>query len=109
MRFSRTGALVLVAAACSRRDTANDTPADASTSSAPAEPSGTATELRVAPPRAYADTPLDELGTLPSGVGVAVGQRAPALELPDQEGKRVKLADLLAKSEVLLVFYRGGW
>jgi peroxiredoxin Q/BCP len=39
---------------------------------------------------------------------VLVGSPAPAFELPDAEGKTVRLADLRGKS-VVLVFYRGYW
>jgi cytochrome oxidase Cu insertion factor (SCO1/SenC/PrrC family) len=39
---------------------------------------------------------------------VQVGAVAPAFELPDAEGKVVRLADLRGKS-VVLVFYRGYW
>ena len=39
---------------------------------------------------------------------VAVGEIAPAFELPDQQGLPVALSDF-AGSKVLLVFYRGFW
>ena len=35
--------------------------------------------------------------------------KAPDFELTQSDGKVVKLAELLKKSEVLLTFYRGGW
>jgi|SRR5881409_1440558 len=39
-----------------------------------------------------------------------IGQKAPDFTLPDQNGKPVALADLLAKGNgVLLIFYRGHW
>jgi hypothetical protein len=38
-----------------------------------------------------------------------VGQKAPEFTLPDQNGKQVALADLLAGKGALLIFYRGHW
>lgn len=37
------------------------------------------------------------------------GQRAPDFELPDAQGRRLRLRDALADGAVVLVFYRGGW
>ena len=37
------------------------------------------------------------------------GDRAPAFDLPDQEGKIVSSADLLKKGPLVLSFYRGVW
>ncbi len=51
----------------------------------------------------------DQLGTLPEGVGVPVGQEAPSATVQDFRGKEVELSKLWAKGPVLLVFYRGGW
>ena len=42
-------------------------------------------------------------------MGIAVGEKAADFELPDQNGKKVKLSQLLKDSRVLLTFYRGGW
>lgn len=50
-----------------------------------------------------------ELGTLPEGVGIAVGEKAPDFELPSVDGKKVRLSGLTKEKKVLLVFYRGGW
>lgn len=50
-----------------------------------------------------------ELGVLPSGVGVAVGETAPNATVEDDAGKPVELASLFERGSVLLVFYRGGW
>jgi len=36
-----------------------------------------------------------------------VGEKAPEFTLPDQRGKQVALADLLAGKDALLIFYRG--
>jgi hypothetical protein len=38
-----------------------------------------------------------------------VGEKAPEFALPDQNGKQVALADLLAGKAALLIFYRGHW
>ena len=53
---------------------------------------------------------------LPASAGAPrVGQKAPDFTLPDQDGKPVALADLLApqagrpRGAALLIFYRGYW
>ncbi len=38
-----------------------------------------------------------------------VGDRAPAIVLPDAHGKSFDVATLLAKGPVIVTFYRGGW
>jgi len=38
-----------------------------------------------------------------------VGEKAPELTLPDQNGKSVGLADLLSPNGAVLIFYRGHW
>lgn len=38
-----------------------------------------------------------------------VGERAPAIVLPDVNGKPFDVATLLAKGPVVVTFYRGGW
>lgn len=52
---------------------------------------------RQAPPPNIADTAL------------AVGQSAPALDLPSHEGERYVLANKLQNGPAVLVFYRGDW
>ncbi len=37
------------------------------------------------------------------------GDRAPSFELPDEQGKTVRSADLLARGPIVLSFYRGHW
>ena len=41
--------------------------------------------------------------------GLKVGDAAPDINATDQDGKKVKLTELLAKGDVVLVFYRGQW
>ncbi len=43
------------------------------------------------------------------GKALRVGERAPGLRLPDQHGRPVDLANLLAIGPVVLLFYRGHW
>lgn len=108
------GCLTLLA--CNANGSAEPSPAAtgsttavAATATASAE--GSARPMRVEPakPKAYAHPTDDDIGTLPEGVGVAVGEKAPDFELKQSDGMVVKLSDLLKKSEVLLTFYRGGW
>ena len=37
------------------------------------------------------------------------GERAPAFSLPDQNGKRIALTDLISPNGAVLIFYRGHW
>lgn len=59
--------------------------------------------------REHAITAAESLGTLPEGVGVAVGAAAPGAAVSDLEGQPVELAELYAGGPIMLVFYRGGW
>jgi hypothetical protein len=54
-------------------------------------------------------TAPEALGTLPDGVGIAVGSTAPDFTLVAHSKGEQSLDALLARGEVLLVFYRGGW
>jgi peroxiredoxin len=38
-------------------------------------------------------------------MGIQVGEKAPDFELPDQDGKNVRLSDFLGKLNVILAFY----
>ena len=83
--------------------------ATSATSGAASAAAATSASLKPAQPKAYKDTAETELGTLPEGVGVPVGSKAPDFRLPTVEGGQLSLGELLKKSAVLLVFYRGGW
>lgn len=90
--------------------TANATSVAASSASAaPSSVARSSPELTVSKPKDVAATAESEVGTLPEGVGLAVGTEAPDFELPGIDGEKVRLHALLEKSKVLLVFYRGGW
>jgi hypothetical protein len=41
--------------------------------------------------------------------GLAVGDAAPAFQLPDQDGNGVDSADLLAKGPLVVTLFRGHW
>ena len=106
--------LVFSAVACKEDARSSDAPeaTDAAaqataTGNGPAASPAREPALTVAKPKPFAAA--GELGTLPEGVGIAVGERAPDFELPSVEGGKVRLSELLERSEVLLVFYRGGW
>jgi hypothetical protein len=45
----------------------------------------------------------------PAGKVPEIGARAPDFELGGADGRAYRLADLLARSPVVLVFYRGYW
>jgi hypothetical protein len=97
----------LISSAC--QDDPPPTPAaPPTTSAAPSASASDTTALKAAGPKATAPTEEAELGTLPDGVGLPVGSKAPDFELPGLDGT-TSLESLLSKSQVLLVFYRGGW
>ena len=60
-------------------------------------------------PKATLSTSKRSLGTLPPGIGIPTGERAPDFTALDTSRKPVSLSDLVHKSKVLLFFYRGGW
>lgn len=83
--------------------------ASASTRASAPTASSAPTDLKAAGAKPYAATSEQDLGTLPEGVGVAVGAKAPDFELPSVDGGKLQLSTLIEDSWVLLVFYRGGW
>jgi len=42
-------------------------------------------------------------------VNLAIGQKFPDIELPDQDNQPVKLSALVGKFPFILTFYRGYW
>jgi len=104
-------ACVLLLGSCKRRPSQVAQPddgwADATSSktaarSAPAKPS-------TMPIKAHASAPADKLGTLPEGMGLAIGSRVPDVEVKTHRGEPTRLADLVKTGPLLLIFYRGGW
>lgn len=94
------GGLLSAATSGCKREEPNPT-------SAPAAASGSA---RAMPPaKAYSNPAADEVGTLPEGIGLAVGTAVPDVSLSDTEGRRVSLRDLASRGSLLVIFYRGGW
>lgn len=91
-------ALALVSPACDR-----------ATPGSGAAPASTATAHDAPAPKQTTATPADKIGTLAPGTGIAPGQRVPEAHAVDLDGKDVRLADLLSRGPLLLVFYRGGW
>lgn len=55
------------------------------------------------------DTPETSLGTLPEGVGVALGEQAPDAKLLTAKGEPTQLSAVIGAKPTLLIFYRGGW
>lgn len=64
-----------------------------------------------APRAVETEMPEDsEIGELPEGVGLEVGEAAPEVSTTDTDGETVELLGLADEGESLLVFfYRGGW
>ena len=68
----------------------------------------------LAPPKpspaiALGVTPDDKLGTAPAGLGLKVGDKAPAVTLDDAAGGKKSLAGLASAGPLYVIFYRGGW
>ena len=76
---------------------------------APAHVDGPAPKLVGGREKALTPTASEALGTLPDGVGVAVGAVAPDASFLRLDGTAVKVSELTAARPLLLVFYRGGW
>jgi peroxiredoxin len=62
-----------------------------------------------APKMVLTDTPADKLGSVPSGLGLKLGTKAPDVTLSDITGKPQKLSALYNEGPTFVVFYRGGW
>lgn len=92
------GALLAVAAGCSKASDALPV------SSAPAASSAAAPTMRD-----LGAPPADRVGVLAPNTGIPVGQKVPDVHARDLDGNDVALSSLYAKGPVLLVFYRGGW
>lgn len=80
---------------------------------APAEPAVAAAKpMSPEPPKpamVLGETPADKLGTVPEGLGLKVGSKAPDATLPDITGASQNLAALYGQGPTFVVFYRGGW
>jgi hypothetical protein len=84
-------------------------PARAPATTAP-PPTSPATPAPSTPPiKPHASAAADKLGTLPDGVGLAVGTRVPDVEVKTHLGEPVHLTKLIETGPLLLIFYRGGW
>jgi len=87
-------------------------PASSSGPTAAAAPAPAGSAETSPPPKpapSLAETPADHLGTVPAGLGLKVGAKAPDATLPDITGKAVRLKALYAEGPTFVVFYRGGW
>lgn len=75
------------------------------------EPVEQSPQPRDAPPprRDYKNPTEATIGTLPPGIGIATGERAPDAAVRDAEDREVSLASLWKAGPIMLVFYRGGW
>jgi|TARA_B110000483_G_scaffold228870_1_gene292248 peroxiredoxin len=66
-------------------------------------------QLTIRDPREYTEVDSEALGTLSEGLGIESGSQAPDATLNSIEDKQIRLSDLWADQNVLLIFYRGGW
>jgi peroxiredoxin len=69
-------------------------------------------EVQLATPAALTsafDQAIEELASSGQAPGLAVGDRAPDFELPDQHGRTVRLSECLEDGPVVVMFYRGDW
>jgi peroxiredoxin len=117
-RTAGVGALGIMAltAACSSTDSGAAPAASAplagpSSSALVASPAPSASAAATAPRlKETQETAAAAIGTLPEGVGLAVGTAAPDASVFELEGASVQLAEIRAKhGATLVVFYRGGW
>lgn len=96
------------AAASSAPEDAQSPAADRSTAPEAREGGG-AEQTTAQPPREKVAAETEALGTLPEGVGLAVGSPIPEVSARDLDGQPVRLRALTDAGPVLLIFYRGGW
>jgi peroxiredoxin len=61
------------------------------------------------PTMVLTETPADKLGSMPAGLGLKLGAKAPDATLTDVAGKTLKLSALYKEGATFIVFYRGGW
>ncbi len=98
-------ALACSLGACSKSDEAQMAKASAKTPSASVAPPEEASPRQ----REAQPTPSEKLGTRPESLGLDLGDQAPDADLRDADNKPIKLSTLWHQTDVLLIFYRGGW
>ncbi len=64
---------------------------------------------KLAEPTAHGAADEASLGTLPSDMGIPVGNKVQDFQVLDIKGEPVSLSELVLKGKILLFFYRGGW
>jgi peroxiredoxin len=102
--------LSVAVAGCDRASSASPPPADASQTTVHSGTQPAAAPANPPPgPPALTETPADKLGTVPAGLGLKVGDKAPTLSLDSVTGGQQSLGDLYAQGPTFVVFYRGGW
>ncbi|MEZ4369861.1 MAG: peroxiredoxin family protein [Polyangiaceae bacterium] len=97
--------LLCNAVACSKAESDNMAKASAKTPSASVAPPEEASPRQ----REARPTPTERLGVRPEANGIEVGEKAPDAHVRDADNKPIKLSTLWHQSEILLIFYRGGW
>ena len=89
------------------------TPAPSSSSGreqgAPACPNPSTSPSHLPSTASYSHPEDKRLGTLPPGVGIAVGSHLSELSALDQNGQLRSLKEFYSKAPILLTFYRGAW
>lgn len=109
-RMSLIGIAALTVACSKPAPTPEKTSASAAPVATAERPKITTNKKPSAPRFKEYDAPADDqLGKLPDGIGLPIGNQAPDATLKDADGNDVQLAELYKKGPVLLVFYRGGW
>lgn len=94
--------LVLVFTACKGEPPAPTNTRSSVATAAPSHPTKASEPVLTQPAS-------EKLGTVPSGFGLEVGDKAPDAVLPDVTGATHSLSDLYAQRPTVLIFYRGGW